>query len=144
MASTQQFLFQVDQLEDSEYLRQQLITYIGNKRLLIPFIETGLRLVRSKISSDKITFLDLFSGSGVVARMARQYSSVVHCNDLEVYSEIINKCYQTNAEDVDWKSLSAELHRLSLATSMDRSPGFITDLYSPQDESNIRPGERVF
>lgn len=144
MATAQANLFSDMPREDDDYLKTQLITYIGNKRSLLPFIETGIRFAKEKIGKDQIDFLDLFSGSGVVARMARQHSRMVHCNDLELYSEVVNSCYQTNQEDVDTKELNEELTRISAAIRKNFEPGFIAELYAPQNDDDIQRGERVF
>ena len=38
--------------ENSDYLQSQLITYIGNKRSLLPFIEEGVKIVKSELKKD--------------------------------------------------------------------------------------------
>lgn len=144
MATAQQCLFEDEGVEDGDYLKQQLITYIGNKRALLPFIETGVLLVKRNLGKERVSFLDLFSGTGVVARMARQHARVVHCNDLEHYSQITNRCYQTNQSDLDVRGLSDELDRLKAVVAADLTPGFIAELYAPQDDDDIKRGERVF
>ena len=35
--------------EDDAYLSQQIITYIGNKRSLLPFIGKGIDIVRDRL-----------------------------------------------------------------------------------------------
>lgn len=144
MAVAQDSLFVELEAENDEFLKSQLITYIGNKRSLLPFIETGIRHAKAKLGKEKIDFLDLFSGSGVVARMARQHSRVLHCNDLELYSFLFNSCYQANSEDVDQAELSHELERVKREVGEHLAPGFIADLYAPKDDDNIQRGERVF
>lgn len=144
IATAQQCLFEELGIENEEFLKTQLITYIGNKRSLLPFIETGIRHAKAKLGKDKVDFLDLFSGSGVVARMARQHSRVLHCNDLELYSHLVNSCYQTNAEDVDRQALAYELERVGREVRETAAPGFITELYAPKDDDDIQRGERVF
>lgn len=134
----------VNSAEDNDFLKKQLITYIGNKRSLLPFIEAGLINVKRSLRKDKVTFLDLFSGTGVVARMARNHASVIHCNDMELYSSITNQCYQTNYSDLNIRLLSEELARLKTVIHCDFNPGFIADLYAPQDDNTIKHGERAF
>ena len=130
--------------ESQDYLKHQLITYIGNKRALLRLIEAGLNAVKAKLGQNRVRFLDLFAGSGVVSRMARQHASTIFCNDLEAYSAIINRCYQTNASEVDWHLLRRELRRVEAFVETHRVPGFIAELYAPADDNNIRRGERVF
>lgn len=143
-ATAQQSLFTDIQSEEQAFLKSQLITYIGNKRSLLTFIDTGIRYAKEKIGKQEIDFLDLFSGSGVVARMARQHSRMVHCNDLELYSEVVNSCYQTNAGEVDAEEITAELERIRREVQETFQPGFIAELYAPQDDHDIKRGERVF
>ncbi|MGN6705831.1 MAG: DNA adenine methylase [Rhodanobacter sp.] len=144
MSIVQQNLFKDIPVESDDFLRSQLITYIGNKRSLLPFIDTGIRLAKAKLGKSRIDFLDLFSGSGVVARMARQHARVLYCNDLELYSHVVNSCYQANEKSVDKKALAIELERIRLEVRNTAAPGFIAELYAPDDDDNIRQGERVF
>jgi adenine-specific DNA-methyltransferase len=74
-----------------EYLSDQLIAYIGNKRALLPF----LRGVFSALPLDprESTFLDPFAGSGSVSRLARSMGFTVGANDWEPYSHVINSCH---------------------------------------------------
>ena len=134
----------VDDAGEATFLRSQLITYLGNKRALLPFIEAGLLHARQALGRPKIDFLDLFSGSGVVARLARRHARRLHCNDLERYSQVVNTCHQANAAEVDHRGLAAELQRLRRCTAGELSPGFISELYAPRDDADIQPGERAF
>lgn len=129
---------------DDAYVKSQLITYIGNKRSLLPLIDKGISYAKENLLKERISFLDLFAGTGVVSRMARSYADDIHVNDLELYSFVTNSCYQTNKDDVDFALLSSELEKLNTKISQNMSSGFITDLYSPKDEKNIKSGERVF
>jgi adenine-specific DNA-methyltransferase len=75
------------------YIDEQLITYLGNKRKLIPLIVQAIQ------PQNKIC-LDLFSGSGVVSRAFKDNKcKKIIANDLELYSKIINECYLTNIDD---------------------------------------------
>ena len=56
--------------QDQAFLRDQLITYIGNKRSLLWFIEDGLKFAKDGLDKNKISFVYLFSGSGIVSRLA--------------------------------------------------------------------------
>lgn len=126
------------------YLTEQIITYIGNKRSLLPFIGKGVDGARKRLGGRKIKSLDLFSGSGVVARYMKRHSSKVITNDMESYSRVANMCYLTNQSSID-KSLLSEL-RLSFLDKISESltPGFITEMYAPRDENNITSDDRCF
>ena len=82
--------------ESRNYLTKQIITYIGNKRELLEEIEEEVVFVCNKLEKEKLVCLDLFSGSGVVARFLKQHSSKIIANDLEAYSKVINECFLSN------------------------------------------------
>ena len=51
--------------ENSDFLTQQIITYIGNKRTLIYDIEALVADILKKLDKPRCVCADLFSGSGV-------------------------------------------------------------------------------
>ena len=132
-------------LDDADYLSQQLITYLGNKRSLLQFIGTGLQRVLARLGKSKIATFDVFSGSGVVARYFKRYSSNLLVNDLERYSQVINQCYLSNVSTINLPALK-DLHEqvvLDLASGP-FAQGFIQELYAPRQDASIQEGERVF
>ena len=141
--------------ENPDFLQNQLITYIGNKRALLDFIGSALNLVQNRLGRRQLTCLDLFAGSGIVSRYLKQFSSAITVNDLEQYSAIINRCYLSNKSQVDFDQLQ-KLHS-DLCKKIDRrmaalkksaggykGAGFISELYAPASEDNIEKGERCF
>lgn len=92
-------------MENPAYLKSDLITYIGNKRSLLPLIEAGVEQVKRKLRQDRLSCLDLFAGSGVVSRFFKQHASTLICNDLEDYARVVNQCYLSNAETLDYNEL---------------------------------------
>ena len=133
-----------DKTEDPRYLQQQLITYIGNKRALLPFISRGVELVRNRLGKKKILSLDLFSGTGIVSRLLRQYSKLVISNDIEYYSYVTNHCYMANKSTVPMGRLLEAFDYIKENTHKYPEGGFIAQLYAPLDDQDIKPGERVF
>lgn len=130
--------------ENPEYLKNQIITYIGNKRSLLGYIADALETVRDELGKERLTMADLFSGSGIVARLFKGYASELIVNDIEPYSTLINSCYLTNRSQVDWALLEQTLHELNWRILEHWGPGFISELYAPQKEHRIQRGERVF
>lgn len=131
--------------ESEDYLTQQLITYIGNKRALLNFIGEGVDAVRARLNKNRISTFDVFSGSGVVSRYLKKYSEKLIVNDLEAYSYVINQCYLANRSSVDFTLLNHWMGWLQQQLSDDSlKKGFITDLYSPKDINDIQLGERCF
>ena len=130
--------------ENKDFLTSQIITYIGNKRSLIGNIQTEVEKIENKIGKNKLVCADIFSGSGIVARMLKKHSSKLIVNDLENYSSLINSCYLTNKKDYPKKecdALRAEIERLC---TKEKIEGIITKNYAPKDDENIKKDERVF
>lgn len=131
--------------ENNKYLTEQIITYIGNKRSLLDFIGKSVDIVKKELNQDKISCADLFSGSGIVSRYLKQFSSRLYVNDLESYCYTINKCYLTNKSEIDEKELEKWFAYLKSNLTDDKlKEGFITNLYSPKSDNDIQLGERVF
>lgn len=135
-----------DRLTENEtFLTEQIITYIGNKRSLLSFIGTALNAVKEDLGKDKLDIVDIFSGSGVVSRFFKQHAKTLYSNDLEDYCYTINKCYLANQSRVDHNKLSSYYHLI--VNELNNEPlksGFISEMYAPLDDQQIKAGERVF
>ena len=130
--------------EKKEYLTQQLITYIGNKRALLDFIGEGVRKVRKKLQKNKLKMFDAFSGSGIAARYFKQFSELLIVNDLEKYSTVINECYLTNESGVNISLLREYNNELTEKAKKELKSGIITELYAPACDNDIKGDDRVF
>ena len=53
---------------EEDYLTKQIVTYLGNKRSLLPLIGYATELVSKELGTNQLSFLDVFSGSGIVSR----------------------------------------------------------------------------
>lgn len=128
-------------MENESYLKEQIVTYLGNKRKLLKPISKEVEIILAKLNVERCTTCDLFSGSGVVSRLLKMYSSVLYVNDLEKYSYVINDCFLTNKND-----FSEENYYCNLGKILAHEPvnGIIANNYAPKDDNNIKPGERVF
>ena len=130
--------------ESKAFLTTQIITYLGNKRALLGNIEREVEAIHRELGKEKLVCADLFSGSGIVARMMKRHASLLIANDLETYSRVINSCYLANKADYPadtCASLRAEIERQCAER---KRSGIITAHYAPADDGNIRPGERAF
>ena len=136
--------FLPDDLENPAYLRDQIITYLGNKRALLPFLGQAVRTVKQRLGKDRLNCVDLFSGSGIVARFLKREAAFLAANDLELYSEITNRCYLSNKNEIDQDELRHWQEHILAGIAADPSPGLITRLYAPRNDDRIEPGERVF
>lgn len=129
-------------MENENYLTKQLITYLGNKRSLLGLIGKGLYECKALLGAEKLSFADMFSGSGVVSRFAKKDAKYILSNDLEAYCRVIALCYLSNPDEGPLRQAYA-----ALLKDMEAHPvkdGFIRRLYSPRDREDIKPGERVF
>ncbi|MDR1355502.1 MAG: DNA adenine methylase [Propionibacteriaceae bacterium] len=136
-----------DELLDfnSNYFVSHLITYLGNKRKLLPFINDAVVKVKRQLRKEKITALDGFSGSGVVARLLKYHTTDLISNDFEQYSKTVNTVYLKNKSDVDIRHLKKAIEYLNTNKfKKTKSDYFITNNYAPADDADIKPGERVF
>ena len=130
-----------------DYLKDQIITYIGNKRKILPFIQSSL----DKIGMKNYHFLDLFSGSGIVSRLAKVHgASKITANDLEYYSSILNGVYLRNEEgnkeefEEAKETVKGIMEKMELIYGKESLGGWVTANYAPKDDNNIQRGERCF
>lgn len=134
-----------NKLSDNEkFLTEQIITYLGNKRSLLDFIGSAVENIKKDIGKQKLVIFDVFSGSGIVARYFKKYSSTLITNDLEDFSYTINTCYLANKSELDFDTLYSYYNLLIEELDKELSPGFISKLYAPKDSSKIKKEERVF
>lgn len=120
-----------------DYLKDQIITYIGNKRKILPFIERSL----NQIGIKDYTFLDLFSGSGIVSRLAKVHGAKkIIANDLEYYSMVLNSVFLRNEEGnkKEFEEMKQEI------LSKPLFEGWVSENYAPKDDNDIQRGERCF
>ncbi|MBP5451258.1 MAG: DNA adenine methylase [Treponema sp.] len=129
--------------ENRDFLTTQIITYIGNKRNLIGKIEEEVQKIEARLGR-KLVCADLFSGSGIVARMLKKHSSLLIANDLENYSYLLNSCYLTNSRDYPKEKYSKLRKKIEDLCSKEKIEGIIAKNYAPKDDKKIKAGERVF
>ena len=130
--------------ENKDYLTTQIITYIGNKRSLIGNIEKEVELISKTLGKEKLVCADLFAGSGIVARMLKKHSSKLIVNDMENYSSVINSCYLTDRKDFPKKLYEKYRTEIEKRCKTEKTEGIIAKNYAPQDDNDIKKGERVF
>lgn len=131
-------------MENPKYLTEQLITYLGNKRTLLPFIGEQVEEIKKKIGKEKLVTFDGFAGSGVVSRFLKQHSSKVYANDMEKYSQVITKSFLINESEIDRKYLNETVDYLNKNKFSKKGLGIIEKLYAPEDTNNPQMDERCF
>ncbi len=138
------FLLFMGTLDDSLFLKNQVLTYIGNKRKFLNVIEEAIVIILNALNKDKLITLDLFSGSGIVARLLKGYSKTIIANDLEDYSYLINQCYLSNKDELDIDLFNSYLKEINNHILSNPISGLISKNYAPLDDTDIKEKERVF
>lgn len=130
--------------ENPDFLSTQIITYIGNKRSLLSNIENEILEIQDILKKDKLSTLDLFSGSGIVSRLLKKYSKTQIANDLENYSYVINDAFLTNKNDFDEEKFDSLFAEIQNRIENEKHEGIITKNYAPKNDDKIEKDERVF
>lgn len=132
------------------YLTTQIITYLGNKRKLLPTIKSIIDDILVKEQRLNLRLGDGFSGSGIVSRLFKSYGSELYTNDIADYSYVLNHCYLANITPDVSKRLQtliteANTYADDYANPNNRfaKPAFISGNWAPKTEK-IELGERVY
>jgi len=124
-------------LKEPDFVLQPMITYIGNKRKLVPWI--------TKIIQDEIGYglkvLDAFAGSGVVSRALMSICSELHSNDMEYYSYVLLRCFLETPTSEQAERISKHFDSI---LKFPAETGYISLHYSPKNTNEPLDGERCF
>jgi adenine-specific DNA-methyltransferase len=131
-------------LIESDFVFQPMITYIGNKRKLVPWIMEVIEEIFSELHTDKIQVLDGFAGSGVVSRALMPFCSQLYTNDMEYYSYILLKCFLETPSLELRVEIDRHFEEIENLCQNPTEIGFISRLYSPKNTENPTADERVF
>ena len=82
-----------------KYLSGQIITYMGNKRKLLPVISALVDNIQTELGYSELTIGDGFSGSGIVSRLFKTKAAKLYSNDLAGYSKTLNECYLATPDE---------------------------------------------
>lgn len=125
-----------------DYVFHQLIPYIGNKRKLLGLLQAAITATGARPGD---CFLDLFAGSGVVARMAKRMGFAVIANDWEPYAELINRCYVEVSAPPPFAALGGYAAALQTLNALEPREGWVTRHLCPADDACYDPArERLF
>jgi adenine-specific DNA-methyltransferase len=130
--------------DNKDYLNNQVVMYSQRKQSLLNFIDVEVMSIKKRLGKNKISVLDGFSGTGIVSRLFKKHSNKLYSNDLEYYSMIINQCYLTNRNTVDYEILTELVDELNAMSILEHESGFIEELYSPKITHDIKIGEKAF
>ncbi|MGD0498734.1 MAG: DNA adenine methylase [Bryobacteraceae bacterium] len=115
----------------TDFVFNQLIPYIGNKRKLLGLILDALSVTER---SPDAVFLDIFAGSGVVARMAKVLGYRVIANDWEPYARAINSCYIRHNAPPAFAALGGYEAAIRFLNGLAPRTDWVTDHLCPRDD----------
>jgi adenine-specific DNA-methyltransferase len=130
------------------YTTSQIITYMGNKRKLLPIIEEALdEIIKEKKVSGKLIVGDGFSGSGIVSRMLKTKADELYTNDLAGYSKTLNDCYLSRPSVKDQATIKKYIDNANKIAD-EQSPStvieeWVSKHWSPKKEET-EEGERAY
>jgi adenine-specific DNA-methyltransferase len=137
-----------------EFLFNQLIPYIGNKRKLLGLIRRAIAgvgqvanlpssvgqvanlPVSRQVGNLPHTFVDFFAGSGVVARLAKLLGFRVLANDWEPYAEAINGCYIACNRPPACEALGGYERAIRQLNGLPPQVGWVTEHLCPRDDEH--------
>lgn len=123
---------------------EQLITYLGNKRKLVSYIEDEIKSICELLGKESLNILEPFCGSTGVSRMLKKYSKHLVVNDLESFCTTLAKCYLSSPNEEDYKQIETGIKLLNRNKFSKIAPKFIRKYYAPLDDNDIQPNERAY
>ncbi|MFZ3193509.1 MAG: DNA adenine methylase [Moraxellaceae bacterium] len=121
-----------------DYVFHQLVPYLGNKRRLLPLILSALAQTRPAKSAGRASapvFVDLFAGSGVVSRLARQLGYQVIANDWEPYSFALTDAVIGCQKAPEFAALGGYQAALDALNQLAPVEGWLTQTFCPRDDA---------
>ena len=128
------------------YYNEQIMTYMGNKRKIIPYIEEIINSIKVSMGKNKLDIGEGFSGSGIVSRLFKNHANKLYTNDLAGYSKTINNCYLANPSKETLNEIQKYLDDANAFVNChnNNEKKFIQLHWAPQNDKNIQEGERVY
>ncbi len=124
-----------------EYTYSQLIPYISNKRKLLSLIARGIAATGCAGG----TFVDLFTGSTVVARFAKTLGFRVVANDWEPYADEIAQGTVALNHTPAFERLGGAACAINTLNTLPPYYGYIAQHLCPADDEHPDPAlERMF
>ena len=131
-----------------DYYTKQIITYMGNKRKLLPYLNQAVLAIKQKLQAEKLTIAEPFSGSGIVSRLLKQHASQLYVNDLAGYSYTLNKCYLANTTASQLEEIQHNIQQANqYASGGDGDTGgdqWVQKHWAPKISDDIQIQERAY
>ena len=128
-----------------KYLRKQIITYMGNKRKILKYIDEIIDDLKEEFP-DGMKMGDGFSGSGIVARLLKKKSSKLYVNDLAGYSQTLNKCFLSTPNKKTLDNIEKYIEKANKFADKpnDKVKAWIETHWSPESDDDIKINERTY
>lgn len=128
-------------MSQSDFLTDQLIPYLGNKRKLTGLIRRAIELT----GLNSGVFFDAFAGSGAVSRLAKTMGFTILSNDWEPYAKHIGLTYVSCNRAPSFAELGGLDNALAILNALPDKRGYIAKHYCPADDERPDPDrERMF
>ena len=130
---------------NTNFLTDQIITYLGNKRKLLNHIAKLLDIIEEREQGKQLSMADAFSGSGIVARLFKTRASHLYVNDCAGYSETLNKCFLSSPTKLFTKNIMEfinKANKLADENILDEKDAWISKHWAPKGE--ITKNHRVY
>jgi adenine-specific DNA-methyltransferase len=133
-------------MTDNKYLQSQIITYMGNKRKLIPILSAILNDIVKCLNKRHICCADAFSGSGIVSRLLKTVSSELFVNDIAGYSYTLNSCYLSTPTKKERETIEKYIEEANEFAHSENSicEPYIQKHWAPKSTSTIKKTDRVY
>jgi adenine-specific DNA-methyltransferase len=140
-----------------DFLHNQILTYLGNKRKLIYSIESVIDNIENEFGEKINSIGEGFSGSGIVSRMLVSKCNKLYVNDIAGYSKTLSECYLQSFNDLsenDKNKINKYIGQCNLwmdgintviPMSYDKNiPNFIYKHWAPENDNDIKKDERTY
>ena len=137
----------MDKKKEIDATHANTLTYMGNKRKLIGYIDNVIDHVIEKLNKQNITFADPFSGSGVVSKHALTSKKCSHviANDIASYSHFINHFNLVPLRSIELQQQLCNLIDIANSLPPPKSHDeWFAKHWAPKDDNHIQNGERCY
>lgn len=132
----------------SDFLKSQIITYMGNKRKLLPDLSKVIDDLKYELNvgqNDELVTADAFAGSGIVSRLLKTKSTTLYTNDIAGYSKTLNECFLSTPSKNEQQNIQKIIdaaNKFAHADGDGDSEPWIRKHWAP--DGKPKKGERVY
>lgn len=131
----------------NEYLTTQIITYMGNKRKLLPHLQSVFDELKREMGKRNIIVGDGFSGSGIVSRLFKSIGvSKLYTNDIAGYANTLNMCFLSTVDTKELEKIQKYIQSANnyVESNKDYGEHYIRKYWSPKQDTHIHKDERAY